>query len=115
RLLQQFPFNKIRALVIEAFGSGNFPIHGSQSLLPFFKRCIDTGTLLVITSQTTYDTVDLSNYKSGRKALKLGAISAGDMTTEATLTKLMYLLANHSDNTIVAEQFSRNLAGELTT
>src|SRR5699024_6871584 len=115
RLLQQFSFNNIRALVIEAFGSGNFPVGGSQSLLPLFERCAASNTILILTSQTAYDSVDLSNYKSGRKALKLGALGAGDMTTEATLTKLMYLLANHRDNAIVAEQFKKNLAGELTT
>jgi len=113
-MLRQISFNNLRALVIEAFGSGNFPVNGSQSLIPFFKRCLASDTLLIITSQAAYDSVDLSKYKAGRKAKRLGALSAKDMTTEATLTKLMYLLAKHHDNTDVAKYFNSNLAGELT-
>ncbi|WP_138429243.1 asparaginase [Fodinibius saliphilus] len=112
--LEQIDLTKIRALVIEAFGSGNFPIHGEQSLLPFFKKCIDHNILLVIGSQAAYDAVELSNYESGNKADKMGALSAKDMTTEATLTKLMYLLAKHTDNDNLAAAFNKNLVGELT-
>lgn len=112
--LQQLNTNNIRALVIEAFGSGNFPIHTNQSLLPFFKSCIKNDTLLVFTSQADYDSVDLKNYESGQKALELGALSAADMTTEATITKLMYLLGKFDSNKEVSEHFNRNLAGEIT-
>lgn len=37
-----------------------------------------------------------------------------DMTTEATLTKLMYLLGAHVDSNTVSRKFKQNLAGELT-
>lgn len=112
--LNQINFGDNRALIIEAFGSGNFPVHNDQSLLPFFKKCLQNNILLIITSQAAYDAVELNNYESGRKALKLGALSAKDMTTEATLTKIMYLLAEHDDNKTVAKQFNRNLVGEMT-
>jgi L-asparaginase len=112
--LDHINLDNIRALIIEAFGSGNFPLRGEQSLLPFFKKCIQNDILLVITSQAAYDAVDLSNYESGRKAFDLGALSAKDMTTEATLTKIMYLLAKYDDNEQVSKQFNRNLVGEVT-
>ncbi|MGM0546249.1 MAG: asparaginase [Bacteroidota bacterium] len=112
--LKQINFTHTRALIIEAFGSGNFPIRGELSLLPFFEQCLQNDVLLIITSQAAYDAVELNNYESGRKALKLGAISARDMTTEATLTKIMYLLAKHDNNTVVADQFNKNLVGEMT-
>ncbi|MDZ7680726.1 MAG: hypothetical protein U5J63_03185 [Fodinibius sp.] len=101
-------------MIVEAFGSGNFPVHGSQSLLPFFKKCIRNDILLIITSQAAYDAVDLSNYESGRKALDIGAISAKDMTTEATLTKIMYLLAECISDNEISTEFNRNIAGEIT-
>lgn len=112
--LLNLPLDSIRALVIEAFGSGNFPIRGDQSLLPFFEQCIADDILLIITSQAAYDAVDLSNYESGRKALELGILGADDMTIEATLTKIMYLLGSHTDNKTVSKKFKQNLAGELT-
>lgn len=114
KFLEQINFGDTRALIIEAFGSGNFPIHGDQNLIPFFKRCLDNDILLIITSQAPYDAVDLSNYESGRKAMEMGALSARDMTTEATLTKIMYLLAKHHDNQTIIEQFGCNIAGEIT-
>jgi len=112
--LEQINFGDMRALIIEAFGSGNFPIRGDQNLLPFFKKCIQNDILLIITSQAAYDAVNLSNYESGRKAQELGAISAKDMTTEATLTKIMYLLAKYDSNEKVSTQFNCNLIGEVT-
>ena len=112
--LNALDVDSMRALVLEAFGSGNFPIHGRLSLLPLLERCIDSGITTVITSQAPYDAVDLTKYKSGRKALELGAIGAGDMTTEAVLTKLMHLLATHDRKETIEEKFRENLAGEIT-
>lgn len=112
--LDKINLQNIRALVVEAFGSGNFPVHGKLSLLPFLKDCIENDIILVITSQADYDAVDLTNYESGRKALELGALSAADMTTEATLTKLMYLMGNHQDIHNVKHYFKQDLAGEMT-
>lgn len=112
--LEKIDLQNIRALVVEAFGSGNFPVHGNLSLLPFFKKCVEHKIILVITSQADYDAVDLTNYESGRKALELGALSAADMTTEATLTKLMYLLGNLIDIDNVKQNFEKDLAGEMT-
>ncbi|MFW6157501.1 MAG: asparaginase, partial [Balneolaceae bacterium] len=92
KLLERIDLSGVKALVIEAFGSGNFPVQGSHSLLPFFRHCLSDRKLLVITSQAPYDSVDLGKYASGRQAGELGAVGAGDMTTEAVLTKIMYLL-----------------------
>ncbi len=101
-----------KAIVVEAFGTGNFPIKEKSSLLPFIERCKKKGVHLVITSQAPYDAVDLKQYKSGREALRLGALSAGDMTTEAVITKLMFLLGCKLADDEFIEQFNRNLTGE---
>lgn len=110
--LDQLELPAIRALVIEAFGSGNIPVKGDNSLVPFFKKCIDNEIFLIITSQAPYDAVDLDTYESGRKAKELGALSAGDMTTEAVITKMMHLLENYQEFGRVKRLFMENLAGE---
>ncbi len=93
-ILDTLPTSGIQALIIEAFGSGNFPIVGPHNMLPLFRRCRDAGMHLIIASQAPYDAIQLSKYESGREAEALGMLSAGDMTLEAALTKTMYLLAN---------------------
>lgn len=114
QMLNHITLSEVRVLVVEAFGSGNFPLSGKGSLLPFFEKCINQDTILVITSQAAYDSVELEKYESGKKAEKIGALSAGDMTTEATLTKIMYLLGNHSSKETIKSLFQKNIAGELT-
>lgn len=101
-------------VVIEGFGCGNIPVTGAKSMLPFLESCRDKGILVVMRSQADYDSVDLSKYESGRMARELGVIGAGDMTTEAAVAKMMYLLQNIEDSNDIPHQFTRPLAGEIT-
>lgn len=106
--------SKIRAVIIRTFGSGNFPMKGTYSLLPFMRTCAEREVIVAIVSQADYDAVDLSKYPAGRKALETGAISGCDMTLEAASTKMMYLLANFNDINDIKEKFQRSIVGELT-
>ncbi|PKD44876.1 asparaginase [Rhodohalobacter barkolensis] len=103
---------KIKVVIIEAFGSGNMPVKGDYNLLPFLDRCKNQGVHVIITSQAAYDSVTLEQYSSGREAKKRGALSAGSMTMEATITKSMYLLGQNLDQEKFRNQFEKNLAGE---
>lgn len=103
-----------RAVIIQAYGSGNLPSGAGQDLPECLRTYIRNGGIAVITSQALYDEVDLDKYAGGRLALDAGALSAGDMTTEATVTKMMYLLAQVRDDLRIRERFSGNLAGERT-
>ncbi|WP_340103686.1 asparaginase [Rhodohalobacter sp. 8-1] len=103
---------KTQAVIFEAFGSGNFPMAGTNSLLPFMESCREADCHLIITSQAAYDSVDLNQYKSGREAKNIGALSAGEMTMEATVTKTMYLLGCGLSEEMFKSQFELNLAGE---
>jgi L-asparaginase len=104
--------NSIKVIILEAFGSGNMPVKGDYNLLPFIEKCRDHGVHVIVTSQAAYDAVKLDQYSSGRAAKKRGAISAGEMTMEATITKSMYLLAQNPDQEEFKNQFEKNLAGE---
>ena len=104
----------VRCVILEAFGSGNIPILGEFSLLPFVEACIKEGIIVVVTSQAPYDAVDLSKYANSRMLNDCGVISAGDMTMEATLTKLMVLLGRTDSASEVKDLFYTNFAGERT-
>lgn len=110
--LQCLDFDQVKAVILEGFGSGNFSIKGEFNLLPFIETCREHGVHVIITSQAPYDSVDLSMYQSGREAKKLGALSAGDMTMEAILTKTMHLLGNKLADEAFKSQFEQTTAGE---
>ncbi|MEX2601957.1 MAG: asparaginase [Balneolaceae bacterium] len=113
-LLSALPMDQLRGVILEAFGSGNFPMKGKYNLLPYIQSCREAGVDVVITSQAPYDAVDLTLYESGRAALDLGAVSAGDMTTEAVITKSMILYGNGYRGDDFKDRFEMNLARERT-
>jgi L-asparaginase len=112
KLLKSLDLSITKAIVLEAFGSGNMPVKGEYNMLPFIERCRNSGCHVIITSQAAYDSVDLNLYASGKAVKKLGGLSAGEMTMEATITKTMHLLAQNLSESEFSKQFTANLAGE---
>jgi L-asparaginase len=114
--LESIALEHIDALIIRAYGSGNFPVKGEYSWIPFLHRCKDMDLITVITSQANHDAVNLKNYSAGRTALDFGVLSSGDMTLEASVTKMMWLIsahqANDESNLQIAQGFQENLRGE---
>ena len=82
-----------RAVVIEGFGAGGVP-NDENSFLPALEKALKAGLLVVCASQCVCDGVNLGIYEIGVLAARLGAISAGKMTTEAVCTKLMWALGS---------------------
>ncbi|MEX2463966.1 MAG: asparaginase, partial [Balneolaceae bacterium] len=111
-MLDCLDLTRTKAVIFEAFGIGNMPIKGEYSMLPFVEKCIENNCHIIITSQAAFDAVNLDVYKSGKMLKKLGGLSAGDMTMEATITKSMHLLGLNLPNSEFREQFMNNLAGE---
>lgn len=102
-----------KGLVIEAFGAGGVHyLH--RNLLQSLKRLIDSGLLVVICSQCLYDRSDLTLYEVGRQLLRLGVVPALDMTTEAIVTKLMWVWGQTDDTQTAKELFCKNTAGEMS-
>lgn len=111
-LLNHLNFELTKAIIIEAYGIGNIPVKGEYSLIPFVEKCIKQDCHVIITSQVAYDSVDLSVYESGRILSKLGCLSAGEMTMEATITKTMHLIHLTETTGNFDKLFMKNLSGE---
>ncbi len=94
-----------RGIIIEGFGAGGIP--GSDaSLYESLKKAVSAGIPVVCTSQCIYDGVDLTKYEPGMEALKSGALSAGQMTSEAAAAKLMWAIGNAASYDEIAELFA---------
>ena len=113
RFWEQALAGDARAFVVQGYGPGNVPI-AEESLLPFIERAVSGGRIVAINTQCAEGWVDLDLYECGRLAAERGALSCGDMTVEASITKLMYLLGRCASVEEAAALFVTDLAGELS-
>lgn len=101
----------LKAIIIETFGFGNGPTQ--DWFFEKIEKWISQGIVVANVSQCKQGLVDQGKYETSREFKRLGILGAGDMTLEATITKLMFLLANEtSDNVHI--KFMSNLRGELS-
>jgi L-asparaginase len=103
----------IKGLILQAFGPGDIPL-GEFSVAHLIRTLTEQGIPTVICSQAVFGAVDLSLYETGRAAERAGAITAGDMTWEAALVKMMVLLGRGLSIVPFGTAFRRNFAGELS-
>lgn len=104
---------KTKAIIIEAFGSGNIPELDTK-WLSVIKKLERLKKLVVITSQCNHGTVKLDSYENGIRALEAGAISCSDITSEACVVKTMFLLAKKLDYIDLKSEMKKSYCGELS-
>ena len=102
-----------KGIVIEAFGLGGINFLGKG--LRGIQRAVEDGISVVVTTQCLYDSSDLRVYQVGNKLLDLGVVQARDMTSEAAMAKLMWGIGQGYGQAQIAELFTQNIAGEITT
>lgn len=95
-----------RALVLEAFGVGGLPQYGGQAFYAAVKDWLDSGRVIIITTQVPFEGSDMEVYQVGQKAKReLGLIEAYGMTTEAVVTKLQWILGQTEDGEEIRKLF----------
>ena len=102
--LLEFMLERKDALIIECFGVGGLPSYSDDQLFDTVRRYTDRGKFIVATTQVQNEGSDLSVYSVGHRLKgNRNVLEAYDMTTEAALAKMMWIL----DRTKEPEEVSR--------
>ncbi|WP_442590110.1 asparaginase [Pedobacter sp. AW31-3R] len=110
--VQAITRSSVQAIVMETFGSGNTTT--AQWFTDSLEEAIHAGKLIVDISQCQRGAVELGKYETSKKLQQMGVISGFDMTFEATITKLMYLMGQDLSYQQIAALMEQSLRGELT-
>lgn len=102
----------IKGIIFRTFGSGNAP--QAQWLVDALADATRQGKIIVNVTQCSTGSVKMSLYETGRQLLESGIISGRDMTVEAALTKLMFLLGCNLTPDEVRKEMKRCIVGEIT-
>ncbi|MCP4215625.1 MAG: asparaginase [bacterium] len=107
------PGKDIRAVLIIGYGAGTLSLE-SKDFLKRMEKWVDEDKLVVLMSETRAGKLNPGLYESGNHLLKMGALHTGDMTFEAGITKLMFLLGQYKETGMIRKNFTKSLAGEIS-
>lgn len=102
----------LKAIIIETFGSGNAPTY--RWFIDELKSFIDRGGIIFNVTQCHGGSVEMGLYETSRELLAVGVISGKDITSEASVTKLMHLLGSYGSKEEVEKYLGKSIAGEIS-
>ena len=100
----------LKGIILETFGSGNAPTN--EQFILALEKAIHRGIIIINISQCSGGSVNQGKYETSVQLKKLGVVSGGDMTTEAAVTKLMFLLDKNHSLKKLQELMLRDVCGE---
>ena len=102
------------AFVLESYGVGGIPEGENYDFHSQIEDLIKHGKTVVLSTQAIYEGSDISVYRSGHMAKQeFGIMESYDMTMEATVTKLMWILGQTKDPALVQNLFYTRIANDM--
>ncbi len=102
----------LKAIILETYGSGNALTE--KWFIDLLKKAVEEkGVYLINITQCQYGSIAPEKYETGRQLMSLGTFNGKDLTTEAALSKMMYLLSKKLSKKAIKKAFERPLRGEM--
>ncbi len=102
----------LQGVVLETYGTGNAPT--AKWFVEALSEAIARGISIVNITQCQGGAVAMHLYETGKQLQEIGVVCGYDMTTEAAVTKLMWLLGEGLSGEALAAKMEQSLRGELS-
>lgn len=102
----------LKGVILETYGSGNAP--SDDWFLDILEEKIKKGLRVINVTQCIGGSVMMGQYETSVKLKKIGVVSGKDITTDAAISKLMYLLGKNLSPKVFKTIFETSLRGEIS-